>query len=75
MFHNVEFKQIAGAIPEMIFLNKKGEEIERIDLTEKTREECNAILEENKFYKKATPEEEVPPEFKDAPYTRHESEL
>ncbi|KAG8186968.1 hypothetical protein JTE90_005742 [Oedothorax gibbosus] len=73
--HNVEFKQIAGASPELVFLNKEGSEIDRIPLSEKTQVECRQLLLEKGFYMKKTEEEEVPEEFKDAPYDSPHQEL
>ncbi|GFS62537.1 sep15_SelM domain-containing protein [Nephila pilipes] len=73
--HNAEFKQISGANPELIYLNKDGEEIERIPLSEKTQEECKKLLLDKGFYMKKSEDEEVPEKYKDAPYDSPHQEL
>lgn len=75
LYHNVEFKQIGGAIPEIIFLNKQGQELKRIDLTEKSQMECNQLLQERGFFRKADKDALVPPELEDVPYSRQHREL
>lgn len=57
-FENTEFKVIAGAVPEILFLNAKGEEVERHSLEKRSREECNQLLRERGFRMKAEEEEE-----------------
>ena len=74
LFHNVEFKQISGAVPELILLNKMGDEIERIPLSEKNQIECRQLLIDKGFYMKKAEDEVIPDKYKDAPYTVH-SEL
>ncbi|RWS09277.1 selenoprotein M-like protein [Dinothrombium tinctorium] len=64
---------IAGATPELILLDADGEEIERIDLSEKTQEECNKLLLEYGFYRKRSKEEVVPKEYQHLPLRRHSS--
>ncbi|GFQ76828.1 sep15_SelM domain-containing protein [Trichonephila clavata] len=73
--HNAEFKQISGASPELIFLNRDGDEIERIPLSEKTQGECNKLLLDKGFYLKKSEDEEVPEKYKDAPYDSPHQEL
>uniref|UniRef100_T1J8Y6 Selenoprotein F/M domain-containing protein n=1 Tax=Strigamia maritima TaxID=126957 RepID=T1J8Y6_STRMM len=46
---NVEFRKIGGAPPDLIFYNSNGEIVEKIDLSEKNREECNALLTQRGF--------------------------
>lgn len=75
LIHNVEFKQISGAAPELIFLNKLGEELERIPLSEKNQLECRKLLTDKGFYMKTSEDEDIPEEFKDAPYNSPHSEL
>lgn len=41
--------------------------MQRIPLSEMTREEINALVQELGFYRKATPDEPVPPEYLRAP--------
>lgn len=68
LFHNVEFKKVGGAPPELILIGKGGEELERIELEHKNREECNQLLTQRGFYKKSEASEEVPEEFRQGPY-------
>ncbi|XP_025160256.1 selenoprotein M-like [Harpegnathos saltator] len=51
-YDNVEFKQIQGAIPELVLFNKHEEEVERLVLSKLTREECNNLLVSKGFTKK-----------------------
>lgn len=71
-FHNVEFKNKPGANPDLLLLNSDLEIVERIDLAKLNREECNDLLTQKGFYKKASPEEEVPAEFQEGPYRPRE---
>lgn len=75
LIHNAEFKQIPGATPELIFLNRNDEEVERIALSEKNQAECLQLLLDKGFYMKKTEEDEVPEKFKDAPYNSPHQEL
>lgn len=43
-YHNVQFKKIQGAPPELVFFDKEDQEIERISLKSLTREQCNYEL-------------------------------
>lgn len=43
----------------------------RINLSEKNQLECEQLLLDKGFYLKKTEDEEVPDEYKDAPYTNH----
>lgn len=72
LFHNVEFKKVGGAPPELILYGKEDNEIERINLEHKNREECNGLLQRRGFYKKSEASEEVPEEFKEGPYIKKE---
>jgi len=49
LYDEVEFKKVPGAAPFIMFYNSVGEEIEKIELTDKNREECNALLKERGF--------------------------
>lgn len=69
LFHNVEFKQIAAAPPDLVFLNKDKEEVERLDLSEKSQKECNQLLLDRGFYKKEKQEDEVPVDFLHSPHS------
>ena len=62
--HNVIFKTIPGAAPFLLILNEFDETLEKIDLAELTRAECNDLLLNRGFYKKAEANEEVPEKYK-----------
>lgn len=47
--------------------------LQRIPLSEMTREEINALVQELGFYRKAAPDEPVPPEYLKAPARPAES--
>jgi len=68
LFHNVEFKGKPGANPDLLLLNKDDQIVERIDLSKFNREQCNELLKEKGFYRKAFKDEEVPEKFKMGPY-------
>jgi len=48
-YKDVEFKAIPGHNPDLVLLSEGDEEIERIDLSEKNREQCNDLLKEKGF--------------------------
>ena len=48
-YYNLEFKKISGAPPELVILDDSDEEIERIPLSELSREGCNQLLLEKGF--------------------------
>ncbi|XP_023933229.1 selenoprotein M-like, partial [Lingula anatina] len=73
--HNVEFKKVGGAPPDLLLLNKAGEVIKRIDLSKYNREECNQLLIDLGFYKKSDKDEDVPEEFLEGPYKLPKEEL
>nr|KAF6312192.1 hypothetical protein mPipKuh1_015540 [Pipistrellus kuhlii] len=60
-------KHLPGADPELVLLGQRSEELERIPLSDMTREEINALVQELGFYRKAAPDEPVPPEYLQAP--------
>lgn len=68
----MKFKAIPGAVPELLLLNASDDVIERIDLSKMNRDECNDLLTNKGFYKKASEDEEVPEEFKEGPYRPRE---
>ncbi|KAK4314943.1 hypothetical protein Pmani_013811 [Petrolisthes manimaculis] len=72
LFHNVLVKYIGGAVPELLLLNKSDQEVERIGLSNLSREECNQLLLKKGFYKKTTDDEEVPDEYLNGPYKERE---
>ncbi|KAK8395754.1 hypothetical protein O3P69_005687 [Scylla paramamosain] len=72
LFHNVDFKHVGGATPELVLLNKHGEVLERIDIKKMSQEEINNLVLKKGFYKKAAKEEEVPREYKEGPYIEKE---
>ncbi|NWR56915.1 SELM protein, partial [Bucorvus abyssinicus] len=65
--HNLEMKHLPGADPELVLLNHRYEELERIPLSDMTREEINRLVQELGFYRKETPDAPVPEEFQFAP--------
>ncbi|XP_064209569.1 selenoprotein M [Anguilla rostrata] len=67
LYHNLVMKHIPGADPELVLLSHYYEELDRIPLSDMTRSEINELLGSLGFYKKATPEEEVPEEFRFSP--------
>lgn len=67
LYHNLVMKHIPGADPELVLLNHYYEELDRIPLSDMTRSEINELLGSLGFHKKATPEEEVPEEFRFSP--------
>uniref|UniRef100_A0ABI0P2X3 Selenoprotein M n=2 Tax=Bos TaxID=9903 RepID=A0ABI0P2X3_BOVIN len=67
LYHNLVMKHLPGADPELVLLGHRFEELERIPLSDMTREEINALVQELGFYRKASPDEPVPPEYLRAP--------
>lgn len=67
LYHNLVMKHLPGADPELVLLGHRYEELERIPLSEMTRKEINALVQELGFYRKAAPDEPVPPEYLRAP--------
>uniref|UniRef100_A0A8C3UZU0 Selenoprotein M n=1 Tax=Catharus ustulatus TaxID=91951 RepID=A0A8C3UZU0_CATUS len=65
--HNLEMKHLPGADPELVLLGHRYEELERIPLSDMTREEINQLVQELGFYRKETPDAPVPEEFQFAP--------
>ncbi|NWR36921.1 SELM protein, partial [Tachuris rubrigastra] len=66
-YHNLEMKHLPGADPELVLLSHQYEELERIPLSDMTREEINQLVQELGFYRKETPDAPVPEEFQFAP--------
>ncbi|KFO23657.1 Selenoprotein M [Fukomys damarensis] len=66
-YHNLVMKHLPGADPELVLLNNRYEELERIPLSPMTREEINALVRELGFYRKAAREAQVPAEYLWAP--------
>ncbi|KAL8180561.1 UNVERIFIED_CONTAM: hypothetical protein K2H54_027813 [Gekko kuhli] len=58
---------LPGADPELVLLNFKYEELERIPLSDMIREEINQLVQDLGFYRKESPESPVPEEFQLAP--------
>uniref|UniRef100_A0A8C6Y9E1 Selenoprotein M n=1 Tax=Naja naja TaxID=35670 RepID=A0A8C6Y9E1_NAJNA len=65
--HNMDLKYLAGADPELILLNIQFEELQRIPLSDMSREEINQLMQELGFYRKETPDSPVPDAFQMAP--------
>lgn len=72
LFHNVRYKPIGGAPPELVLLNKLDQEVERIPLEKFNREECNQLLLKKGFYKKTKQDEVVPEQYLEGPYRERE---
>ncbi|NXY92735.1 SELM protein, partial [Alcedo cyanopectus] len=68
--HNLEMRHLPGAAPELVLLSYRYEELQRIPLSDMTREEINQLVQELGFYRKETPDAPVPEEFQFAP-ARH----
>lgn len=68
LFHNVVFKGVPGANPDLLLLDGDGETIERIDLGKYDREGCNQLLIEKGFWKKHRGDEDAPEEYRNGPY-------
>lgn len=47
----VNIKYIPGADPEMVFFDSKDKEVKRVEVTEKSQKEINALLEAHNFKK------------------------
>uniref|UniRef100_A0A8C5LEW4 Selenoprotein M n=1 Tax=Jaculus jaculus TaxID=51337 RepID=A0A8C5LEW4_JACJA len=60
--HNLVMKHLPGADPELVLLSRSYQELERIPLSEMTREEINALVHELGFYRKEAPDAQVPSE-------------
>ncbi|NXD29966.1 SELM protein, partial [Spelaeornis formosus] len=67
LYHNLEMKHLPGADPELVLLSFRYEELQRIPLSDMTREEINQLVQELGFYRKETPDDPVPEEFQFAP--------
>uniref|UniRef100_A0A8C0H2A8 Selenoprotein M n=1 Tax=Chelonoidis abingdonii TaxID=106734 RepID=A0A8C0H2A8_CHEAB len=65
--HNLVMKHLPGADPELVLLNFRYEELERIPLSDMSREEINQLVQELGFYRKEAPDALVPEEFQLAP--------
>uniref|UniRef100_M3ZA63 Selenoprotein M n=1 Tax=Nomascus leucogenys TaxID=61853 RepID=M3ZA63_NOMLE len=62
-YHNLVMKHLPGADPELVLLGRRYEELERIPLSEMTREEITRWCRSLGFYRKAAPDAHVPPEY------------
>lgn len=58
LYENVEFKPIPGAMPELVLLRENFEEVERIQLSQLNREECNELLISKGFKKTSKPKKD-----------------
>lgn len=68
LFHNVLFKSIPGAPPSLLLLNEFDEVVEKVDISEFSREECNNFLLRRGFFKKSNTMDEVPEHLLNGPY-------
>lgn len=66
-YHNLVMKHLPGADPELVLLDHRYKELERIPLSEMTREEINALMQELGFYRKTAPDAQVPAQYLWAP--------
>ena len=57
-YANTEFKKIPGKSPELIFLNKNGEELERLDISRMTRDQLIKLVEAKGLAMKAAVHDE-----------------
>ncbi|XP_051056400.1 selenoprotein M isoform X2 [Phodopus roborovskii] len=67
LYHNLVMKHLPGADPELVLLSRNYQELERIPLSEMTRDEINKLVQELGFYRKSAPDAQVPPEHLWAP--------
>lgn len=67
LYHNLVMKHLPGADPELVLLSFRYEELERIPLSDMSREEINQLVQELGFYRKEAPDALVPEEFQLAP--------
>lgn len=67
LYHNLVMKHLPGADPELVLLSRNYQELERIPLSEMTRDEINMLVQELGFYRKSAPDAQVPPEHLWAP--------
>jgi len=72
LFHNVKFKSMAGAPPELVLLNRFDQVVERLPLEKLSRVDCNKLMLKKGFYKKTTHDEVVPEEYQNGPYRERE---
>ncbi|XP_043504009.1 selenoprotein M-like [Polistes fuscatus] len=56
-YNNVEFKHIQGANPELVLYDENEEEMERLNLSSLTRQECNDLL-VSKGFTRSTPQKD-----------------
>uniref|UniRef100_A0A914A7R0 Selenoprotein M n=1 Tax=Patiria miniata TaxID=46514 RepID=A0A914A7R0_PATMI len=73
LYHNIPFKHIGGADPDLLLLDKEGSIIKRIGLKTFKRAEINDLFGSLGFYKKGSSDEEVPEEFLEGPYLPKET--
>lgn len=67
LYHNLVLKHLPGADPELVLLNSKYIELQRIPLSDLTRKEINELVQELGFYRKEAVDSPVPEEFQLAP--------
>jgi hypothetical protein len=73
-FHNVEYKAIPGANPDLFLLNAEGQKVKNYDLSKLKRKECKELLKSLGFFRKAFDHSEVPEEFQNGPYVHQPKE-
>uniref|UniRef100_A0A286XQL4 Selenoprotein M n=1 Tax=Cavia porcellus TaxID=10141 RepID=A0A286XQL4_CAVPO len=67
LYHNLVMKHLPGADPELVLLDHRYQELERVPLSPMTREEINALVQELGFYRKKSRDAQVPHEYLWAP--------
>ncbi|XP_063972357.1 selenoprotein M-like [Diachasmimorpha longicaudata] len=59
LYDRTEFKHIQGAPPELVLYDKHNEEVERLQLSRLTREECNELLQRKGFIRSKHSKDEM----------------
>uniref|UniRef100_H9GG02 Selenoprotein M n=1 Tax=Anolis carolinensis TaxID=28377 RepID=H9GG02_ANOCA len=67
LYHNLVMKHLPGSDPELVLLSFQYKELERIPLSDMTREEINHLVQELGFYRKEAPDAPVPKEYQLSP--------
>ncbi|XP_011308846.1 selenoprotein M-like [Fopius arisanus] len=59
LYDRTEFKHIQGAVPELVLYDNNNEEVERLQLSRLTREECNDLLQAKGFPRNKRSKDEI----------------
>lgn len=68
LYHNIKFKEVPGANPELVLLNKNGETLQRIDLSSFDQLRLNQLFKGKGFFKKDDSATEIPEHMLEGPY-------